>query len=151
MKGVFRSTFVSSGAESNLLLFPAEMPTPAASSPRSRRDSSHRSDPSQVCTVSLTEVLAEWRQLVRRIGRRHRVLEALLAAGQPVRMLEGTLVVGFSPQHLFHKELLDLPEYRTLTEQEISKTFGVMLKLTTTLSPERGRPRRGGGFGPTPA
>jgi len=54
-------------------------------------------------------------------------------------------------QCLFHKELLDLPHYRTLIEQDLSRTFGDALQVTTTVWPGPTRPRRRGAFNPTPA
>lgn len=49
------------------------------------------------------------------------------------------------------KELLDLPHYRTLIEQDLSRTFGDTLRVTTTVWPGPARPRRRGAFNPTPA
>lgn len=151
MKRASRSNLVSSSTESNLPLFPSKRPTPSAPSQRSTRHAPHSSDPSQASAISLAQVMAEWGPLVRRLGRRHPVLEAILTAGSPLRVLDRTVVVGFSPHRLFHKELLDLPKYRTLTELELSRWFGVVLLVTTVLSPEPGRPRHWRGVGPAPA
>jgi hypothetical protein len=59
--------------------------------------------------------------------------------------------VGFSPQRQFHKELLELPEYRGYVEKELSKTFGIELQVLTALHPERRGPGPKGMFGQAPA
>lgn len=110
MKRDSRSTLVSSSAESNLLLFPPEMLTPSETSSASDRHPPHPCNLSQASAVSLEQVRAAWKQIVRRLGRGHRVLEALLTAGQPVQVSDRRLVIGFSAQRLFHEELLNLPE-----------------------------------------
>lgn len=92
--------------------------------------------------VSLEQVNAEWKRIVRDLGRRRRILETILAAARPIRMFDRTLIVGFPPQHRFHQELLDSPEYRGLVERELSETFRQPLEVTTALTRELSGPRR---------
>ena len=89
--------------------------------------------------------------LLKRLGRRRRVLEAVLAAGHPLQLTGHTLVVGFSPQRRFHQELLDMPDYRSCVEEELVRTFQVRLSVVTALYPEGRHLSQQGTFGKTPA
>jgi hypothetical protein len=118
---------------SNLLLFPDDSAaSPATLSPTnasSIRESSHP-------PPSIALITAEWQTLAKRLGRQRCVLETILAAGHPLQIAGNTLVVGFSPRRRFHRELLDMPEYRSCVEQELLRTFRVRLWVITTLYPE---------------
>ena len=137
--------------EANLLLFPEETPKLSASSPMCDTQQPPETSPSEASSLSLAHILAAWQPMLKRLGRRRRVLETILAAGRPVRLLDRALVVGFSPQRQFHKELLDLPEYRGCVEKELSKFCGCELQVVTVLHPERSGPGHKGLFGQTPA
>jgi hypothetical protein len=139
------------GDESNLLLFPEETVSLSASSPMWDTHQPPEPSPSEESSLSLAHVLAAWQPMVKRLGRRRRVLETILAAGRPIRLLHRTLVIGFSPQRQFHRELLELPEYRGYVEKELSKTFGIELQVLTALHPERRGPGPKGMFGQAPA
>jgi hypothetical protein len=51
----------------------------------------------------------------------------------------------------FHRELLDMPEYRTCVEEELTRTFGVQLFVATAAHPDSRRLHRNGLFGNRPA
>jgi hypothetical protein len=87
-------------------------------------------------------VSAKWKRVARRPGRHRPVLELILAAGLPVRLVEQTLIIGFSPHRRFQRELLEGPDYRAPVEEELSRTFGVPLAVTTVLQPTRSGQRR---------
>lgn len=142
---------VSSSKDTNLLLFPEETLALSASSQRCDAQRPPEPLPAQASSLSLADVLTEWQPMLKRLGRRRRVLETILAAGRPIRLFERTLLVGFSPQRQFHRELLDLPEYRRCVEKELSKIFGCELQVVTILHPERSGPGHKGLFGQTPA
>jgi hypothetical protein len=133
----------------NLLLFPGDsVATPEAltlTSPSSIPES----PPPQNMPLSLAQVLAEWQMLVKRLGRRRRVLETVLTAGHPLQLTGHTLVVGFSPQRRFHQELLDMPDYRSCVEEELVRTFQVRLSVVTALYPESRHLSQQGTFGKT--
>ena len=128
---------ISLGLYPNLLLFPEEV--------MAAREDSQLGDTHQpLCEAqsdnttlpSLEQLKREWPQLRRRLGRRRRALESILAAGRPIRLCGCTLVVGFPPQRQFHRELLGLSEYRTAVEEELARMFGIPLTLMTVLHPQ---------------
>ena len=135
----------------NLLLFPnassgfpvAPLLTDAPSAPESL--------PPQDYPVSLAHITAEWRGLLKRLGRRRRVLETILTAGRPIRLAANILVIGFPAHRRFHQELLDMPDYRGCLEEELTRTFRTQLSVITAAHPESRRLRHNGVFGKTPA
>jgi hypothetical protein len=135
-QGPHRTRLCKDGV-SNLLLFPDDSAAPPATLPprlaSSIPESSHPPPPIALIT-------AEWQRLAKRLGRQRRVLETILTAGHPRQMAGQTLVVGFSPRRRFHRELLDMPEYRSCVEQELLRTFQVRLRVVTTLYPESRHP-----------
>ncbi len=133
----------SPDAGPNLPLFPVETRLPPLPPGRAASWQSSETSPSLRPVLSLAQVITQWEHVVRRLGRRRRLLETILATARPVRINENTLVVAFPPQHRFHQELFDAPDYRTLMEEELAETFGVALEVTTVLQPERRGPRRG--------
>jgi hypothetical protein len=136
-------TRVWNSATPNLLLFPDEPSAPAEASPLTNRPPAPES--------SLAQITAEWRALLKRLGRRRRVLGTILTAGRPIRLIDDTLVVGFPPYRRFHQELLDMPDYRNCVEEELARVFHVRLSVVTALYPESGGLHRKGGFSKTPA
>jgi hypothetical protein len=129
-------------AQNNLPLFPEEaVSTPLIPENPSGELSSGIAE-SSVSPLSLERVLAQWDQVVERAGRRRHLLETILAAARPIRIVDRTLLVGFPAQHRFHRELLDSPEYRVPVEEELLAMFGEALVVTTTLMRERSAPRR---------
>jgi hypothetical protein len=123
----------------NLLLFPDDSWAPVEALPPMNTSPTPRSSPPRRFSLALTQITAEWQILRKRLGRRHRVLETVLAAGRPIQLTGHTLVVGFSPQHRFHQELLDLPDYRSCVEEELARTFQVRLSVVTAAYPEHRR------------
>jgi hypothetical protein len=101
--------------------------------------------------VSLAHITAEWRGLLKRLGRRRRVLETILTAGRPIRLAANILVIGFPAHRRFHQELLDLPDYRSCVEEELTRTFRTQLSVVTAAHPESRSLRHLGVFGKTPA
>ena len=142
---------VGGGDVANLLLFPEERPTPAEPPPPTNDRTPPRCSPQSTSPLSLMQITAEWRVLLKRLGRRRRVLETILTAGQPIRLLGHTLIIGFPPDRRFHQELLDIPEYRVYVEEELSRMFEVELAVATALHPESRGLRRHGRFGKTSA
>jgi hypothetical protein len=130
-------------ATTNLLLFPDEPSAPAEASPLT--------NPPPALESSLAQITAEWRVLLKRLGRRRRVLETVLTAGRPVRLIDDTLVVGFPPYRRFHRELLDMPDYRNCVEEELARMFHMRLSIVTVLYPESDKLHRKGACGKTPA
>jgi hypothetical protein len=134
----------------NLLLFPDESPAPPA--PRlTNAPPTPEGSPLRNVPLSLAQIIAEWRALLTRLGRRRRVLETILTAGQPIRLNADTLIVGFPPHRRFHQELLDLADYRSCVEEELARTFRVRLSVITVAHPDSRGLRRQGVFGKTPA
>jgi hypothetical protein len=80
-------------------------------------------------------VIALWDRVVRRVARRRRIFEPILAAAHPLRISSQGLVLGFPPQHRFQQELVESEEYRNLLEEELMKALGVSLEVTTEVSP----------------
>ena len=76
-----------------------------------------------------------WDHLVKRVGRRRRILETILSTARPLRVAEQRLVLSFPPQHSFQQELVESEEYRSLLEEELKKAFGVSLEVTTEAYP----------------
>jgi hypothetical protein len=143
MKSEPRPTRVWKGEGTNLLLFPDELSTPAEPSPWP--------NPPPVAEISLAQITAKWQALLKRLGRRRRVLETILTAGRPIRLIDDTLVVGFPPYRRFHRELLDIPDYRNRVEEELARMFHVRLSVVTALYPESRGLHRKGAFSKTPA
>ena len=127
---------VSLGQYTNLLLFPKEMLTTRQNSQLDTAQSLSETQSGSATLLALEDIVREWPQLRRRLGRRRRVLESILAAGRPIRLCGCTLVIGFPPQRQFHRELLSLSEYRTAVEEALARQFGIRLKLMTALHPE---------------
>jgi hypothetical protein len=135
----------------NLLLFPDDAAASPEALPLMNTSSRSEGPSSQIIPLSLAEITAEWQMLLKRLGRRRRVLETVLAAGHPLQLTGHTLVVGFSPQRRFHQELLDMPDYRSQVEEELARRFQVRLSVVTALYPESRHLSRQGTFGKTPA
>jgi hypothetical protein len=133
---------VAAEPDLNLPLFPEEpsgQPTPPQLFGRQQPRGTPASRP---IPLSLAQVSAQWTRVARRLGRHRPVLELILAAGWPVRLVEQTLIVGFAPHRRFQRELLEVPDYRVRVEKELSRTFGVPLAVITALQPTRPGQRR---------
>ena len=135
----------------NLLLFPNELSVFPVAPLLTNAPPRPESQPPRTVPLSLAHITAEWRGLLKRLGRRRRVLETLLTAGQPIRLTADTLIVGFPPHRRFHQELLDMPDYRSYVEEELTRTFGMQLSVVTAAYPESRGLRRPGVFGKAPA
>jgi hypothetical protein len=143
-------THVWNDEGTNLLLFPDESPAPPAPQ-LTNTPPTPESSPRQNIPLSLAHIIAEWRALLMRLGRRRRVLKTILTAGQPIRLNADTLIVSFPPHRRFHQELLDMPDYRSCVEEELARTFRIRLSVVTAVHPESRGVRRHGVFGKTPA
>jgi hypothetical protein len=142
MKLTAQGTHVAAETDLNLPLFPEEtsgQPTPPQMFGRQQPRGTSASPP---IPLSLAQVSAKWTRVARRLGRHRPVLELILAAGLPVRLVEQTLIVGFSPRRRFQRELLEVTDYRVPVEEELSRTFGVPLAVTTALQPTHPGQRR---------
>ena len=128
--------------DTNLLLFPDDSARSPEALPLTNAASMPENSSLQNSPPSLAQVAAEWQMLLKRLGRRRRVLETILTAGHPLQLTGQTLVVGFSPQRRFHQELLDMPDYRSCVEEELTRTFRVQLSVVTALYPESRHLRR---------
>jgi hypothetical protein len=151
MKRDSSHTRVWNGEATNLLLFPDESSAPTEISQPTNAPPRPETFPPRIQQLSLMQITAEWQRLRKRLGRRRRVLETILIAGQPIRLIDNTLVVGFPPDRRFHQELLDMPDYRSYLEEELARTFQVPLSVVTALYPESRGLHRKGAFGKTPA
>jgi hypothetical protein len=130
-------------AAHTLPLFPDEPSPGPAASPRQppshgRPAAQHRDG------LSLADIVAGWDQLVKRLGRRRRILETILSTARPARLVAHTLILEFPPQSRFQQELLAAPEYRTPVEEELASLFGVALEVTAVVQPDLEAPRRRG-------
>jgi hypothetical protein len=123
----------SVAADPSLPLFPDE--TPARAVTPEPCDAERMATTSQSPMPSVAQVTAMWEHVVKRVGRRRRILETILAAARPLRIVEQRLVLGFPPQHRFQQELVESEEYRRLLEEELKKAFGVSLEVTTEVYP----------------
>jgi hypothetical protein len=151
MKHESPHTRVRNDGAINLLLFPEDSSASPKALPLTSTPPIPESPPPRNHPPSLAQITAEWQVLLKRLGRRHRILETVLAAGRPIRLTGHTLVVGFSPGRRFHQELLDMPEYQSCVEEELTRTFQVQLSVVTALDPEIRHPPLQGPFGKTPA
>ena len=120
-------------ADQSLPLFPAE--TPPLTATIEPRDDAPLGDISPPPTPTVAQVTAMWDRIVKRVSRRRRILETILAAARPLRVTDQRLVLGFPPQHRFQQELVESEEYRSLLEEELQKVFGVGLEVTTEVYP----------------
>jgi hypothetical protein len=130
------------GEATNLLLFSDEPSIPAGVLPLTNPPAAES---------SLASITAKWPALLTRLGRRRRILETILTAGRPIRLIDDTLVVGFPPYRCFHRELLDMPDYRNQVEEALAEMFHVRLSVATTLYPDSSGLHRKGIFSKTPA
>lgn len=151
MKHELPHTRVRNDEAINLLLFPEDSSAPPEAPPRINTPPIPASPSPRNHPPSLAQITAEWQMLLKRLGRRRRILETVLTAGRPIRLTGHTLVVGFSPRRRFHQELLDRPEYRGCVEEELTRTFRVQLSVVTALYPEIRHPPFQGPFGKAPA
>ena len=123
----------SVGADLSLPLFPDE--TPPLTATLDPRDDERIAAIPQPSTPTLDQVTAKWDHVVKRVARRRRILDTILAAARPLRVTEQRLVLSFPPQHRFQQELVESEEYRSLLEEELKKAFGVSLEVTTEVYP----------------
>ena len=121
------------GGEQPLPLFPANTPTLALGS--NERDHPQPRKPSPSATLTIAQVTAMWDHVVKRVSRRRRILETILSTARPLRLAGQTVVLGFPPQQRFQQELIESEEYRRLLEDELRKTFGAALEVSTELLP----------------
>jgi hypothetical protein len=121
------------GRDPSLPLFPDETPSLAVTYDPGADE--HIAPTPQQTTPTLDQVAAVWDVVVKRVARRRRILETILAAARPLRVTEQRLVLSFPPQHRFQQELVESEEYRSLLEEELKKAFGVSLEVTTEVSP----------------
>ena len=80
---------------------------------------------------TLAQVSAMWDHIVKRVSRRRRILETILSTARPLRLTDQHVVLGLPPQQKFQQELIESEEYRRVIEEELQKTFGVALEVTT--------------------
>src|SRR5262245_45894925 len=119
----------------NLLLFPDESsPPPDSHKPRNTPPAQESSRPHNL-PPSLVRINAEWQALLKRLGCRRRIVESILGTAHPIRLVDNTLVIGFPARCRFQRELLDMPDYRGVVEEELKRTFHVHLSVVTALSP----------------
>jgi hypothetical protein len=142
---------ICNGELTNLLLFPEESFTPAEGSPSPHAQQLSERFPLSHPRLSLTRITAEWPALLKRLGRRRRVLETILTPGRPSQLIGQTLIIEFPLDRRFHQELLAIPDYRACVEEELSRRFRVRLAVGATMCQESHRLRPSGGFGDTPA
>jgi hypothetical protein len=116
----------------SLPLFPDDIPTRAVATEPSADELMPGALPPM---PSVAQVTAMWDYLIKRVARRRRILETILAAARPLRVADQKLVLGFPPQHRFQQELVESEEYRSLLEDELQKAFGVHLEVTTEVYP----------------
>jgi hypothetical protein len=121
------------GPDLSLPLFPDE--TPPLTATHDPRDNEQITAIPQPSTPTLDQVTAKWDHVVKRVARRRRILDTILAAARPLRVTEQRLVLSFPPQHRFQQELVESEEYRSLLEEELRKAFGVSLEVTTEVYP----------------
>ena len=121
------------GTDLSLPLFPEG--TPPLSVTHEPRDDEQMATTPTPSTPTIEQVTAMWDQIVKRVSRRRRILETILAAARPLRITEHGLVIGFPPQQRFQQELVESDEYRSLLEEELKKAFGVSLEVTTEVYP----------------
>lgn len=140
MKSSSHPMRVSPGSAGNVLLFPEGACASAGDPPEAVDQPPSRVALADLDAVAFARITAEWRSLLRGLGRRRRILESVLAAGRPLRLCQGALVIGFAADRQFHRALLDVPEHRRAVEEELARRFGIKLDVVTKLHPEsRGR------------
>jgi hypothetical protein len=120
-------------ADLSLPLFPDE--TPPLTATLEPRDDEPTAAVPQPPAPTVAQVTAMWDHIVKRVARRRRILETILATARPLRVTEQRLVLGFPPQHRFQQELVESEEYRSLLEDELRKAFGVSLEVITEVYP----------------
>jgi hypothetical protein len=123
----------SAAGNPSLPLFPDE-PAAGPAAAESAQDEPV-SQTSQAPTPTIAQITGLWDRIVARVARRRRILETILSAARPLRVVEQTLFLGFPPQHRFQQELVESEEYRSLLQEELRKTFGVSLEVTTEVYP----------------
>jgi len=116
-----------------LPLFPDE--TPPRTATLDSRDDERTAAMPQASTPTLDQVASMWEHIVKRVARRRRILETVLAAARPLRVTGQRVVLSFPPQQRFQQELMESEEYRSLLEAELKKAFGVSLEVTTEVYP----------------
>jgi hypothetical protein len=137
---------ICNGESANFLLFQEEIFTAAERSPSLRAQRQSERFPLLPPQLSLTHITAEWPTIVKRLARRRQVLETVLTAGRPSQLIGQTLIIEFPLNRRFHRELLDIPDYRACVEEELSRRFQVRLAVGTSLGPESHRFHPSGGF-----
>lgn len=124
------------GALSSLSLFPAEFSPPLEHSPTPESPTHLLYSSTHPLPLLLPYIIAAWPSLLKRLGQRRQVLESILRAGHPLRLTDSTLTIAFPLDRQFHRELLDIPDYRICAEQELAHIFRTKLTLVTCLHPE---------------
>lgn len=139
-----RSQSISAGsrAEATLPLFPEDLPSGTTASPPLPHGEQAHTPPVPSAEVSLAQITAAWDHVIKRVGRRRRILETILSTARPMHLDRQTLLLGFPPQSRFQQELMASPEYRSLLEEELTRLFGVAFEVTATFHPMPETPRR---------
>lgn len=128
--------------EPTLPLFPEEAPAQASTLPPAQAPPREPAASESSRELSLALIIARWDRVLKRVGRRRRILETILSTARPVHLEGHTLLLGFPPQSRFQQELMASPEYRGLLEDELTNLFGVALEVTATLHPLSDTPQR---------
>jgi uncharacterized protein len=131
-------------SDATLPLFPEGIPPLVTPRPSAAHGLAFNTPQPSPPVIALAQVTSKWEQIVKRLGRRRRILETILSMARPLRIAGHTLVLGFPPQHRFQQELIESADYRTLLEEELASLFGVTFEVTTVLDPTQEPPRRRG-------
>jgi uncharacterized protein len=134
----------ASDSDATLPLFPEGIPARITPRPSAAHGQAFNIPQPSPPVTSFAQVTTKWEQIVKRLGRRRRILETILSMARPLRIDGHTLVLGFPPQHRFQQELIESADYRTLLEEELASMFGVTFDVTTVLEPTQEPPRRRG-------
>lgn len=89
-------------------------------------------------SVDLENIRRSWSSLTYAVSREKMFLATYLQEGSPVRLADGTLVIGFPHEFEFHKETLESTDYIQLIEEIFRKQLKHDLRVKYVLVNESG-------------
>jgi hypothetical protein len=84
-------------------------------------------------SVALEDVRRAWARILEEVKHTKMFCHALLIEGIPLRVDDGTLVVGLRAGYNFHLENLHRPEHRSIVEGALERVLQQRLRLRCTI------------------
>lgn len=85
-------------------------------------------------SADLEEVLSSWASVINHIKTKKMSIASYLQEGYPIALEANVLLIGFSKEFQFHKDVLDSPDNRDLIEEAIKVILKIEPKVSLVLT-----------------